>query len=116
MIMNLTSELAVARRWVSRKLDHDQRQDVNTFETTIRILGGLSSAHYLSTVLPGASSRRDSVYLNKATDLADRLLGAYSSPSGVPYASIWLDSGEGVVSHADGGASSTARPRRCSWR
>jgi len=72
------------------------------------MLGGLLSAHYLSTVLPGASSRRDSVYLSKAIDLADRLLGAYTSRSGVPYASIWLDSGEGVVSHADGGASSTA--------
>lgn len=108
MIMNLTSELAIARLWVSRKLDYNQRQDVNTFETTIRMLGGLLSAHYLSTVLPGASSRRDGVYLNKATDLADRLLGAYISPSGVPYASIRLYSGEGVVSHADGGASSTA--------
>nr|POF13810.1 mannosyl-oligosaccharide 1,2-alpha-mannosidase [Quercus suber] len=108
MIMNLTSELAEARRWVSRHLDYDQEQDVNTFETTIRMLGGLLSAHYLSTILPGASSQRDKVYLSKAVDLGDRLLGAYDSPSGIPFASIMLNNGTGIRSHADGGASSTA--------
>src|SRR5262249_8991202 len=71
-------------------------------------LGGLLSAHYLSTRLPDIASRRDSIYLAKATDLANRLMGAYQSPSGVPYASIYLDSGSGVGSHVDGGASSTA--------
>jgi hypothetical protein len=72
------------------------------------MLGGLLSAHYLTTVLPGVSSRRDSIYLTKAADLADRLLGAYDSPSGIPYASIHLARRRGLVSHADGGASSTA--------
>ncbi|KAF2442020.1 glycoside hydrolase family 47 protein [Karstenula rhodostoma CBS 690.94] len=108
MIMNLTSQLSEARVWLQRKLDYEQDQDVNTFETTIRMLGGLLSAHYLSQVLPGVSSRRDQVYLNKAVDLADRLLGAYDSPSGIPYASIHLATRRGIVSHADGGASSTA--------
>ena len=108
MIMNLTSRLATARRWVWRHLDYNQDQDVNTFETTIRMLGGLLSAHYLSTKLPDVSSRRDSVYLSKATALADRLLGAYDSPSGVPYASIQLDAGQGIKAHDVGGASSTA--------
>lgn len=108
MIMNLTSRLPEARKWISRHLDYDQDQDVNTFETTIRMLGGLLSAHYLSTKLPNLSSRRDYVYLNKSVDLADRLLSAYESRSGVPYASIHLGQGRGIVSHADGGASSTA--------
>ena len=108
MMMNLTSRLATARRWVWRHLDYDQDQDVNTFETTIRMLGGLLSAHYLSTMLPGASSRRDSIYLTKAIALADRLLGAYNSPRGVPYASIQLDTGQGIRSNDIMGASSTA--------
>lgn len=108
MLMNLTSRLAEARRWVSRKLTYDQEQDVNTFETTIRMLGGLLSAHYLSKQLPGSFSTRDYVYLEKAVDLADRLLGAYSSESGVPFASVDLKSGIGIPSHADMGASSTA--------
>ncbi|KAL1606510.1 mannosyl-oligosaccharide alpha-1,2-mannosidase [Paraconiothyrium brasiliense] len=108
MIMNLTSQLSDARIWLQRKLDYEQDQDVNTFETTIRMLGGLLSAHYLSRILYGVSSRRDRVYLSKAVDLADRLLGAYDSPSGIPYASIHLATRKGLVSHADGGASSTA--------
>jgi hypothetical protein len=108
MIMNLTSQLSDARIWLHRKLDYDQDQDVNTFETTIRMLGGLLSAHYLSTRLPAVSSRRDHIYLSKAVDLADRLLGAYDSPSGIPYASIHLATRRGLISHADGGASSTA--------
>ncbi|KAF2084081.1 glycoside hydrolase family 47 protein [Saccharata proteae CBS 121410] len=108
MIMNLTSQLADARKWVSRKLHYDQIQDVNTFETTIRMLGGLLSAHYLASVLPESSSRRDYVYLEKAIDLGNRLLGAYASNSGIPYASVDLRTAKGIRSHADGGASSTA--------
>ncbi|KAL1968455.1 hypothetical protein VTN77DRAFT_1984 [Rasamsonia byssochlamydoides] len=108
MIMNLTSRLANALKWIHRKLTYDQDQDVNTFETTIRMLGGLLSAHYLSSQLPDVSSRRDHVYLSKAVDLADRLLGAYESGSGIPYASVNLREMRGIPSHADGGASSTA--------
>ncbi|KAJ5183016.1 hypothetical protein N7492_000632 [Penicillium capsulatum] len=108
MIMNLTSQLSDARKWLNRGLTYDQDQDVNTFETTIRMLGGLLSAHYLSTQLPHVSSRRDYVYLAKATDLADRLLSAYESKSGIPYASVNIGTREGLPSHADGGASSTA--------
>jgi len=108
MIMNLTSQLSNARKWLCRKLTYDQDQDVNTFETTIRMLGGLLSAHFLATQLPHLSSQRDYIYLNKSIDLADRLLGAYESNSGIPYASIHLRLGTGITSHADGGASSTA--------
>ncbi|KAJ3956440.1 mannosyl-oligosaccharide alpha-1,2-mannosidase [Colletotrichum tropicale] len=88
MLMNLTEPLSDARKWLHRSLTWDQDQDVNTFETTIRMLGGLLSAHYLSTQLPHAASKRDSVYLSKAIDLADRLLVAFDSNSGIPYASV----------------------------
>ncbi|GKT62613.1 mannosyl-oligosaccharide-alpha-mannosidase [Colletotrichum tofieldiae] len=108
MLMNLTEPLADARRWLHRSLTWDQDQDINTFETTIRMMGGLLSAHYLSNRLPHIASRRDSVYLSKAVDLADRLLVAFESNSGIPYASVNIGKREGIVSHADGGASSTA--------
>lgn len=108
MIMNLTTQLSHARKWLNRGLTYDQDQDVNTFETTIRMLGGLLSAHFLSTQLPDVSSRRDYIYLTKAVDLADRLLSAYESRSGIPYASVNLGTHQGLLSHADGGASSTA--------
>ncbi len=76
MIMNLTTQLSDARKWLNRGLTYDQDQDVNTFETTIRMLGGLLSAHFLSTQLPDVSSLRDYIYLTKAVELADRLLSA----------------------------------------
>lgn len=111
MIMNLTKELHHAREWVSTTLDYDKKQDVNTFETTIRMLGGLLSAHYLQEILPGMKPERaneEDLFLEKATDLADRLMGAFESQSGVPWASVILKDGKGEASHADGGASSTA--------
>lgn len=113
MLMNLTTELSHAREWVHGNLTYDQDHDVNTFETTIRMLGGLLSAHYLSTSFEGKyapvqDALGDDLYVEKATDLADRLLGAYESESGVPYASVNLHSMKGITSHADGGASSTA--------
>jgi hypothetical protein len=114
MLMNLTQKLSNAREWISTSLDYDQDHDVNTFETTIRMLGGLLSAHYLSSAFPemaplakGEKADED-LYLEKAVDLADRLLGAYESPSGIPYASINLKTMEGIPSHSDAGASSTA--------
>ncbi|KAK5460807.1 mannosyl-oligosaccharide alpha-1,2-mannosidase [Exophiala xenobiotica] len=116
MMMNLTSEVAKAREWISTSLSYTADHDVSTFETTIRMLGGLLSAYYLSTTFPNLAPQRDDdtnqpgedLYIEKATDLADRLLGAYESNSGVPYASVNLNTSQGILSHLDGGASSTA--------
>lgn len=116
MIMNLTDRVQDARRWIHTSLRYNQDHDVSTFETTIRMLGGLLSAHYLSTKYPDlapildddAGSPGEDLYIEKATDLADRLLGAFESTSGVPYASVNLNNSKGIPSHADGGASSTA--------
>ncbi|KAI9789768.1 MAG: mannosyl-oligosaccharide alpha-1,2-mannosidase [Peltula sp. TS41687] len=116
ILMNLTSRLSHARDWISTSLSYEKNHEVNTFETTIRMLGGLLSAHYLSTTFPDMAPLTDDnvgaagedLYLEKATDLADRLLGAFSSASGIPYASVNLESLQGVASHLDAGASSTA--------
>ncbi|VVT45027.1 uncharacterized protein SAPINGB_P000613 [Magnusiomyces paraingens] len=98
-IMGLDDELERARSWVKNELNYDMDYNVNTFETTIRMLGGLLSAHYLT---------EDDIYLDKATDLANRLMGAFDSPTGIPYASVNLHSHAGIKSHTDMGASSTA--------
>ncbi|SMQ52266.1 unnamed protein product [Zymoseptoria tritici ST99CH_1A5] len=113
MLMNLTTELEQSRQWIHSNLTYDQDHDVNTFETTIRMLGGLLSAHYLSVAFPGTyapvqDGLSDDLYVEKAVDLADRLLGAYNTKSGVPLASVNLHNSQGIESHADGGASSTA--------
>ena len=116
MLMNLTSRLSHAREWISTSLTWEQDQDVNTFETTIRMLGGLLSAHYLSTTYPDMAplveddpgQPGDDLYIEKAKDLADRLISAFDTESGVPFASVNLGKMVGIPSHADGGASSTA--------
>ncbi|KAG2221161.1 hypothetical protein INT45_007738 [Circinella minor] len=85
LLMNLTEEYAMTREWIATQLDFDKNQDVNVFETTIRVLGGLLSAYHLSG--------NDPVYLEKATDLGNRLLGAFQTKSGIPYASVVLSTG-----------------------
>ncbi|KAF5321197.1 hypothetical protein D9619_000434 [Psilocybe cf. subviscida] len=73
--------------------------DVNTkpqvFETTIRVLGGLLSGHLFATqtgqpfYLPWYKGE----LLELARDLGDRLLPAFSTPTGLPYARINLRHG-----------------------
>ena len=116
IIMNQTSRLQHARDWLSTQLTWEQNQDVSTFETTIRMLGGLLAAHYLSNEFPNLAPLEDDdpgkpgedLYLEKAKDLADRLMSAFESPSGIPYASVNLEKFKGIPSHDDFGASSTA--------
>lgn len=58
------------------------------FETTIRVLGGLLPAYHFS--------QHDPVYLEKAIDLADRLLPGFDTPSGSPLPKINLARHVGV--------------------
>jgi mannosyl-oligosaccharide alpha-1,2-mannosidase len=114
MIMNLTSKVHRARQWISTSLRYDQDRDVNTFETSIRMLGGLLSAHYLSTQFPDLAPLNDDdvgaagedLYIEKAADLADRLLGAFESPSGIPWSNVNLNTSAGIPVHFDEGATS----------
>jgi hypothetical protein len=99
MIMDCPEQLNRAHKWVKEELNYNFNYNVNVFETTIRMLGGLLSAHHLSG---------DDLYLDRAADLANALLGGFKSPTGIPFASVNLETGEGVESHVDGGASSTA--------
>jgi mannosyl-oligosaccharide alpha-1,2-mannosidase len=116
MIMNLSSQVRHARQWISTSLRYDQDHDVSTFETTIRMLGGLLSAHYLSTHFPDLApiaeddvgAAGEDLYIEKATDLADRLLGAFESNSGIPFSSVNLNRSMGIRSHSDNGAASVA--------
>ncbi|KAI0393473.1 glycoside hydrolase family 47 protein [Xylariaceae sp. FL0594] len=116
ILMNLTSRVSHAREWISNSLTYDQDQDVSMFETTIRMLGGLLSAHYISNEYPNLAAQVDDdagapgedLYLEKARDLADRLVVGFDSPSGIPYASVNIGKYIGIPAHDEGGASSTA--------
>jgi len=85
-IMNLKEEFKEARDWVQNSLDFNIDKDVNLFETTIRVLGGLLSAFHLSN---------DTVFLEKARDVGTRLMGSFTSPSGIPYSDLHLRSSRG---------------------
>ena len=56
-LMGLEKEFQESRDWVANRLNIEQDNDVNLFETTIRVLGGLLSAYHLT---------EDNVFLNKA--------------------------------------------------
>ncbi|KAF8934579.1 mannosyl-oligosaccharide alpha-1,2-mannosidase [Dissophora ornata] len=99
LLMGLTEEFEEAKAWVRDELDFNQDGEVNLFETTIRVLGGLLSAY--------DQSGHDQIFLTKAVDLADRLMGAFKTTSGIPYASVHLESGHGVPGH-EGGISTTS--------
>ena len=83
-IMNLTSEFNQARKWVQHELDLDKNVFVNLFETTIRVLGGLLSSYYLSN---------DTLFLDKARMLGDKLMPAFNTPSGIPRSDVNLHTG-----------------------
>ena len=57
-------------------------------QTTIRVLGGLLSAYH--------HSGGDSLFLNRARDLADRMLPVFDTPSGLPHPMINLQRREGA--------------------
>ncbi|KAI7820569.1 glycoside hydrolase [Gamsiella multidivaricata] len=99
LVMGLKDEFEEARAWVRDELDFNQEGQVNLFETTIRVLGGLLAAY--------DQSGHDSIFLTKAVDLADRLMGAFKTSSGIPYADVHLQSGRGVPGH-EGGISTTS--------
>ncbi|KAM7485253.1 hypothetical protein LguiA_001262 [Lonicera macranthoides] len=72
--------------WIGKNLRFDINKTVSLFETTIRILGGLLSAHLIASDY--ATGMRVPSYedelLNLAEDLARRLLPAFDTPTGIP--------------------------------
>lgn len=82
-IMDLQEEFEEARNWVDQFLNFDINRDVNLFEVTIRVLGGLLSSYHLSG---------DKMFLKKSVELGNRLLPCFLSPSGIPYSDVNLAS------------------------
>ena len=67
------------------------------FETTIRVLGGLISGHVLLSRDSPTLPHYDGQLLRYAVDLADRLLPAFDTPSGLPTLFINLRRYEGMI-------------------
>ncbi|MGZ5868366.1 MAG: glycoside hydrolase family 47 protein [Croceibacterium sp.] len=89
-LMGLDDRFADGVAWVKANAAFDVDGSVSVFETSIRLVGGLLSAHLASG---------DSALLSLARDLADRLLPAFDTPTGMPYRAINLKTG--AKSHPD---------------
>ncbi|OLL26248.1 ER degradation-enhancing alpha-mannosidase-like protein 1 [Neolecta irregularis DAH-3] len=75
---------------VIRDLDFDKDVKIQVFEGTIRILGGLLSAHaYAKILIP---EYKDELII-LAIDFADRLLPAFNTPTGIPHTRVNLKYG-----------------------
>jgi len=96
----MEEEYQRARKYDENDLSFDVDGNLNAFETTIRILGGLLSVYHLAG--------NDTLYLDKAVDLGTRLLPIFDSPTGVPYSFINLKTGKATVDFDNGGYSSLA--------
>ena len=78
MIMQLSEQAKEAKSLILEKLSFDKAIEVQVFEVNIRLLGGLLSAYQLDG---------DARFLDLAIDLANRLLPAFDSPTGMPIGS-----------------------------
>ncbi|KXN88048.1 Mannosyl-oligosaccharide 1,2-alpha-mannosidase [Leucoagaricus sp. SymC.cos] len=98
-LMGLEEEYSRARHWMATKHTFDRDENYNTFETTIRVLGGLLSIFHLT---------KDQLYLDKATELADRMLPVFDTPSGLALSMANLGQRQGVDDPVTKGLVSTA--------
>lgn len=81
VLLGLNDEAREAKELIFSKLQFDVNNEVQVFEVTIRILGGLLSAYELDG---------DPRFLTLAKDIADRMMPAFNTPTGMPYRYVHL--------------------------
>ncbi|HJY29927.1 MAG TPA: glycoside hydrolase family 47 protein [Pyrinomonadaceae bacterium] len=85
IIMGLDDEAAATKQYIIDNLSFDKDMEVQNFEITIRLLGGLLTNYQLTG---------DKRLLNLAEDLGNRLLPVFNSPTGMPYRYVNLKTGK----------------------
>ncbi|AFN74821.1 Mannosyl-oligosaccharide 1,2-alpha-mannosidase [Melioribacter roseus P3M-2] len=85
VLMGLNEEADEAKKLILDSLSFNKDIYVQHFEITIRLLGGLLSAYLLDG---------DPKFLELATDLANRMLPVFNSPTGMPYVFVNLKTGK----------------------
>ena len=84
LLLGLDDEAADAKALILERLSFDHDFSIQVFEIVIRTLGGLISAYQMDG---------DQRFLDLAVDLADRLLPAFESMTGMPYGRVHLRTG-----------------------
>eukprot|EP00092_Neocalanus_flemingeri_P032575 GFUD01035431.1.p1 GENE.GFUD01035431.1~~GFUD01035431.1.p1 ORF type:complete len:656 (+),score=150.26 GFUD01035431.1:141-2108(+) len=97
-IMGMTEDFEKGKEWISNNLDMNQMGgDVSVFETNIRYVGGLLTAYAFTG---------DEMFKQKATHICDKLLPAFDTPTGIPYALVNMRAGSAKnFGWASGGSS-----------
>lgn len=72
------------------ELDFNKDIKVSVFETNIRILGGLVSTYLLAEERDYLTPELREFVLEKAVDIADRLMPAFNTTTGMPYGTVNL--------------------------
>src|SRR5258706_3064940 len=85
ILMGLKNEANSTRAYIANNLSFDKNIEVQNFEITIRLLGGLLSSYQLT------GDRR---LLQLAEDLGNRLLPVFNSATGLPYRYVNLKTGK----------------------
>src|SRR5262245_17831682 len=85
ILMGFDQEGKQTRNYIATHLSFDKDIDVQNFEITIRLLGGLLSVYELTD---------DKRLLALAEDLGNRLLPVFESPTGLPYRYVNLKTGK----------------------
>ncbi|XP_042882223.1 mannosyl-oligosaccharide 1,2-alpha-mannosidase IA-like [Penaeus japonicus] len=84
-IMGCMEEYNEGHAWVQYNLDFNQlRSEMSVFETNIRFVGGLLSVYALTG---------DMLFRDRALHIARKLLPAFDTPTGIPYALINVANG-----------------------
>jgi len=85
ILMDMNDEAAATKQYILDHLSFDKDIEVQNFEITIRLLGGLLTNYQLTG---------DKRLLNLAEDLGNRLLPVFNSPTGLPYRYVNLKTGK----------------------
>ena len=85
ILLDFKHEADATRKYITENLSFDKDIDVQNFEITIRLLGGLLSSYQMTG---------DAKLLRLAEDLGTRLLPVFNSPTGLPYKYVNLKTGK----------------------
>ena len=83
IVMGMEAEVEECLAWIDEKLRFGAQEEINLFEVTIRVLGGLLSAY---------EATGHATLLQRADELGQKLLFAFHTPHGLPFGTLGLRS------------------------
>jgi ER degradation enhancer, mannosidase alpha-like 2 len=85
IMLGMKKEASEVKKLILDSLDFNRNDEIQVFEITIRLLGGLLTAYEMDG---------DKKFLALAKDLGDRMMPAFNTPTGMPYRYVNLQTGK----------------------